>query len=178
MKFVKTSLDGVIILEPDVFEDERGFFLETFHKKRYSDAGINDRFVQENHSRSKKNVLRGLHFQINNPQAQIVTVMNGSIFDVVVDIRPNSVTFRQWFGVKLSVDGKRQIYMAPGFAHGFFVLSTWADLHYQVTTFYDPNNESGILWNDPDINIKWPNESPILSVKDENLKCLKDIVIS
>lgn len=178
MNTTKTSLEGIVIIEPDVYEDDRGFFIETYHEQRYKDAGIKDTFVQDNHSRSYKNVLRGMHFQIKNPQAQIVTLMHGNIYDVVVDIRKNSPTFADWFGVELSVNGKRQIYMPPGFAHGFIVLSDWADIHYKVSTFYNPNNESGILWNDPDICIKWPNESPILSVKDENLKCLKDIVIS
>tara|TARA_B110000967_G_scaffold209987_2_gene269259 strand:+ start:21194 stop:21730 length:537 start_codon:yes stop_codon:yes gene_type:complete len=177
MKFSKTSLDGIILIEPDVYEDQRGFFNETYQKKRYIEAGISDDFVQDNHSRSYKNVLRGMHFQVKSPQAQIVTLMNGSIYDVVVDIREKSATFGEWLGVELSVNGKSQLYMPPGFAHGFFVLSDWADIHYKVSTLYNPKNESGIIWNDPEIGIKWPIDSPILSLNDEGFKSLKETII-
>ena len=132
MKISSTPLDGLLIIEPDLFQDERGFFLETFQSSRYKRAGINDDFIQDNQSRSFKGVLRGLHFQMNRPQAQIVTLLSGRIFDVGVDIRPTSRTFGKWFGIELSESGPRQIYLAPGFAHGFCVMSDWADLHYKV----------------------------------------------
>jgi len=176
MKFTKTFLDGVILIEPDVYEDQRGFFNETYQKKRYEDEGIFDDFVQDNHSRSYKDVLRGMHFQVRNPQAQIVTLMSGSIYDVVVDIREDSSSFGDWLGIELSVNGKSQLYMPPGFAHGFFVLSDCADIHYKVSTFYNPLNESGIIWDDPDIGIKWPKEAPIVSLNDAAWKPLKDTI--
>ena len=133
MKISSTPLDGLLIIEPDLFQDERGFFLETFQSSRYKRAGINDDFIQDNQSRSFKGVLRGLHFQMNRPQAQIVTLLSGRIFDVGVDIRTTSRTFGKWFGIELSESGPRQIYLAPGFAHGFCVMSDWADLHYKVS---------------------------------------------
>jgi dTDP-4-dehydrorhamnose 3,5-epimerase len=177
MKVTKTAIDGILIIEPTVFDDSRGYFMENFHESRYKTVGIQDVFVQDNFSRSYKNVLRGLHFQSTNPQAQIVTLVHGEIFDVVVDIRKQSATFGHWFGTKLSLIGPRQIYMPPGFAHGFFVMSDWADIHYKVSTLYNPKNECGIIWNDPDIGIKWPKACPILSTKDANLKSFKDTLI-
>lgn len=177
MQVTKTLIEGILVIEPIVHNDSRGFFLESFNENRYNSIGVHDVFVQDNFSRSYKNVLRGLHFQSKNPQAQIVTVMYGEIFDVVVDIRKNSSTFGNWFGVKLSLSGPSQIYMPPGFAHGFLVISDWADIHYKVSTIYNPINESGILWNDPDIGIEWPIKSPILSKKDANLMKLKDTII-
>jgi len=175
MKIYKTPLVGFNIIEPDFFQDERGFFLETYHEKRYKEFGINDVFLQENHSRSKKNVLRGMHFQINQPQAQIVTVMRGCIFDVVVDLRLDSKTFGNWHGIELSDSGPRQVYMAPGFAHGFLVLSEWADMHYNVSTHYNVSDDGGILWNDPDVAIQWPVTNPIISPKDKKLKYFNDL---
>ncbi|HEV2642678.1 MAG TPA: dTDP-4-dehydrorhamnose 3,5-epimerase [Candidatus Elarobacter sp.] len=166
MQARKTKLAGVLVIEPRCFGDDRGFFLESFHLPRYRDAGISDEFVQDNHSRSLKGVLRGLHFQIQRPQAQIVTVMQGMIYDVVADLRPRSPTFGQYFGVELSDHGPRQIYMPPGLAHGFCVLSESADLHYKVSRTYDPEDEGGLLWNDPDIAIVWPLQSPLLSARD------------
>jgi len=178
MKLVESFLNEVKVFSLSKFEDNRGFFLEKYHIERYSSFGINDIFVQDNHSRSYKNVLRGMHFQVKSPQAQIVTLMNGSIYDVVVDIREKSATFGEWLGVELSVNGKSQLYMPPGFAHGFFVLSDWADIHYKVSTLYNPKNESGIIWNDPEIGIKWPIDSPILSLNDEGFKSLKETIIA
>jgi dTDP-4-dehydrorhamnose 3,5-epimerase len=166
---------GLILVEPQRFGDGRGFFLETYHAPRYRDAGIVDEFVQDNHSRSAKGVLRGLHFTVKKPQAQIVTVMRGAIFDVAVDLRRSSATFGRWFGAELSDEGPRQIYMAPGFAHGFCVLSDVADLHYKASQTYDHADEGGLLWNDPDVGIRWPIEAPIVSVRDAAYPRLRDL---
>jgi dTDP-4-dehydrorhamnose 3,5-epimerase len=170
-----TPLEGLLTIEPTSHADERGFFLETFQAKRYCEAGILDVFVQDNQSRSVKGVLRGMHFQLKRPQAQILTVMRGRIFDVAVDLRKNSSTFGKWFGIELSDEGLRQIYMAPGFAHGFCVLSEWADLHYKVSCPYDPSDEGGLYWNDSDIGIKWPMKSPIISARDGCYPRLKEL---
>ena len=178
MKLVRTPLEGLIIIEPDIYEDERGFFLETYQYSRYSEIGIRDKFVQDNQSRSSKGILRGLHFQILRPQAQLVTLIRGRIFDVCVDLRTNSNTFGKWFGIELSDTGPRQIYMPPGFAHGFCVLSSWADLHYKVTEEYDSQDESGVHWNDPDISIKWPIKKPIVGIRDNKYANLSETPIS
>ena len=170
-----TPLMGVLLIEPKCFQDDRGFFLETYQVARYHDAGIVDTFVQDNQSRSRKGVLRGMHFQVNRPQAQIVTVMRGCVFDVVVDLRPASSTFGQWYGAKLNADGQRQIYMAPGFAHGFCVLSDWADLHYKVSRNYDANDEGGLIWNDVDVGIKWPIDNPTVTTRDKSYPKLKEL---
>lgn len=175
MRAIAQPFSGIMVLEPVCFEDTRGFFLESFEQERYSAMGIFETFVQENHSRSKKNVLRGLHFTRNKPQAQIVTVVRGIIFDVVVDIRKDSPTFGQWFGAELSDEGPRQIYMAHGFAHGFCVLSDYADLHYKVSQRYDPNDDGGLRWNDLDVGIEWPLNTPIISERDMNHRFLQDI---
>jgi len=174
MKTVKCHLQGILQIEPDIYQDERGFFLESFQKERYAKVGITEEFVQENHSRSTKNVLRGLHFTRKKPQSQIVTVIRGEIFDVVVDIRVDSPTFGKWFGTELSDKGHRQIYMPHGFAHGFCVLSEYADMHYQVSQYYDPNDESGILWNCKKIDIRWPISNPCISQKDSIYKPLDE----
>jgi dTDP-4-dehydrorhamnose 3,5-epimerase len=166
MRVEPTGLCGVLLIEPHCFRDERGFFLECFQAERYYEKGITDVFVQDNHSRSRQDVLRGLHFQVKHPQAQIVTVIRGRIFDVAVDLRPGSVTFGQWYGVELSDEGPKQLYMAPGFGHGFCVLSEFADLHYKVSQLYDHGDEGGIIWNDKDIGIRWPLEKPIVSPRD------------
>jgi len=166
MKVKKCPLDGILLIEPILYQDERGFFLESFQKERYAKVGITEEFVQDNHSRSSKNVLRGLHFTQKKPQSQILTVVHGKIFDVVVDIRKKSPTFGKWFGTELGDGGTRQIYMPHGFAHGFCVLSDWADLYYHVSEYYDPNDEEGILWNCNSINIQWPIKKPIVSKKD------------
>jgi len=166
MKVSKCKLDGILLIEPKLYFDDRGFFLESFEQKKYQDLGMVEEFIQDNHSRSQKNVLRGLHFTKNKPQAQIVTVIRGSVFDVVVDIRKNSPTFGQWFGTELSSEGTRQIYMPHGFAHGFCVLSDWADLHYKVSQPYDPSDDGGLIWNDDQIKIDWPIKDPIISKRD------------
>jgi dTDP-4-dehydrorhamnose 3,5-epimerase len=176
MRIVETALSGVFIIEPRCFRDERGFFLESFQSPRYRQAGIADNFVQDNHSRSVHGVLRGLHFTVRHPQAQIVTVIRGKIFDVVVDLRKSSETFGRWFGAELSDEGPaRQIYMAPGFAHGFCVLSAVADLHYKVSRTYDHADEDGLLWNDPQVGIRWPIESPIVSARDASYPKLREL---
>jgi dTDP-4-dehydrorhamnose 3,5-epimerase len=170
-----TPLDGLLVIELKSFQDERGFFLETYQAKRYLEAGIIDVFVQDNQSRSMKDVLRGMHFQVKRPQAQIVTVMRGRIFDVGVDLRPASPTFGKWFGVELHDAGPRQIYMAPGFAHGFCVLSDWADLHYKVSRNYDAHDEGGLNWNDLDVGVDWPIENPVVTTRDANYPKLKEL---
>lgn len=176
MKIELTPLDGILVIEPRRFRDERGFFLESYQSERYKGAGIPDIFVQDNHSHSnKRGILRGLHFQVKRPQAQIITVFRGCIFDVVVDLRSGSPSFGQWFGVKLSDEGPRQIYMAPGFAHGFCVLSDNADVHYKVNRVYDHDDEGGMLWNDPDIGVRWPVDSPYLLARDSAFPRLRDL---
>lgn len=177
MKTTRCHLDGILIIEPMVYSDHRGFFLECFEATRYGANGVADQFVQDNHSRSHRSVLRGLHFRRRQPQAQLLTVMHGRIFDVVVDIRPNSLTFGQWLGTELGDNGPRQIYMAAGFAHGFCVLSEVADLHYKVSRPYDPHDETGLIWNDPDLAIAWPVSDPIVSERDAAHPPLKDYAL-
>jgi dTDP-4-dehydrorhamnose 3,5-epimerase len=172
IKIINTDLKGFVIIETKCFQDSRGFFLETYNEEIYKKAGIKDKFVQDNQSRSNKGVLRGMHFQLNRPQAQIVTVLNGSIYDVGVDLRLNSATFGKSFGVFLSDGGQRQIYMAPGFAHGFCVLSDIADLHYKVSRFYDPKDECGLHWKDSDVNIQWPSIKLNINERDQNYNSL------
>ena len=179
MNVIETNLPGVLLIEPDVHGDSRGFFLETFHERRYrEEAGIDATFVQDNCSRSAQGVLRGLHFQISQPQGKLVFVTTGSVFDVAVDIDPESETFRQWYGVELSADNHRQLYIPPGYAHGFYVLSDFADFQYKCTTFYAPNDEGGIRWDDPDIGIDWPlaDSAPRVSEKDQNLPTLEQLI--
>ncbi len=178
IKVKKTSLEGFLIVELETFKDDRGFFLETFQEKRYKEVGITDKFVQENQSRSSKGVLRGMHFQVKRPQAQILTVMRGCIFDVGVDLRQNSSTFGQWYGVELSDIGQRQVYMAPGIAHGFCVLSDLADLHYKVSRFYDPDDECGMIWNDSKVNIDWPSITPLIHQRDASYQSLSQLIDS
>lgn len=175
MKLERTSFEGLFIVEAQCFRDERGFFLEAYQEERYRGFGIMEKFVQQNHSRSAAKVLRGLHYQVKRPQAQIVTVMRGRIFDVAVDLRRGSATFGKYFGVELSDEESRQLYMAPGFAHGFCVLSDWADIHYNVSRYYDHSDEGGLLWNDPDIGIRWPIDRPNLSIRDVAYPRLKDL---
>ena len=176
IKVKKTSLEGFLIVELETFKDNRGFFLETFQEKSYKEAGITDKFVQDNQSRSSKGVLRGMHFQVKRPQAQIVTVMRGCIFDVGVDLRQNSSTFGQWYGVELSDVGQRQVYMAPGIAHGFCVLSDLADLHYKVSRFYDPDDECGMVWNDSEVSIDWPLMTPLIHQRDATYQSLSQLI--
>jgi dTDP-4-dehydrorhamnose 3,5-epimerase len=175
MRIEPTGFSGLLLIELRCVRDERGFFLESFHAERYRDRGIADAFVQDNHSHSRQGVLRGLHFQVRRPQAQLVTVMRGRIFDAVVDLRPASPTFGRWFGTELSESGSCQIYMAPGFAHGFCVLSENADLHYKVSRIYDHTDEGGLLWSDPDIGIRWPIEAPVVSARDNAFPRLRDL---
>jgi len=175
MNVIKTKLEGAVIIEPKVFGDHRGFFMETYQKDRYQEAGIPLEFVQDNHSRSSKGVLRGLHFQKTKPQGKLVRVVRGEVFDVAVDIRKDSPTYGQWEGVILSEENKRQFYVPPGFAHGFVVLSETADFEYKCTDYYDPNDEGCIAWNDPDLGIPWPLRKPILSSKDQAAPFLQEI---
>ena len=176
MNVIKTKLDGCVIIEPKVFGDERGFFLETFQAERYGrEAGIKLPFVQDNHSRSSKSVLRGLHFQRTKPQGKLVRVVRGQVYDVAVDIRTGSPTYGQWEGLILSEENKAQLWVPSGFAHGFVVLSDTADFEYKCTDYYDPSDEGGILWNDPDLDIPWPIDNPILSNKDASADRLADL---
>jgi dTDP-4-dehydrorhamnose 3,5-epimerase len=165
-----------VVIEPNVFGDDRGFFLETFQAKRYADlAGIDLPFVQDNHSRSSKGVLRGLHFQITKPQGKLVRVVRGEVYDVAVDIREGSETYGFWHAELLSEHNKRQFWVPPGFAHGFVVLSEIADFEYKCTDYYDPNDEGSICWDDPDLEIRWPIKNPVVSAKDAAATRLIDI---
>ena len=176
MKISHSKLKGCVIIEPRVFGDERGFFLETFQVVRYEqEAGIDLPFVQDNHSRSARCVLRGLHFQKTKPQGKLVRVVRGEVYDVAVDIRKGSATFGEWEGVILSEDNKKQFWVPPGFAHGFVVVSAAADFEYKCTDYYDPSDEDSILWSDPDLDIPWPIANPVLSTKDESAKRLVDL---
>jgi len=176
MKISHSKLKGCVIIEPRIFGDERGFFLETFQAVRYEqEAGIDLPFVQDNHSRSARDVLRGLHFQKTKPQGKLVRVVRGEVYDVAVDIRKGSATFGEWEGVILSEDNKKQFWVPPGFAHGFVVLSDTADFEYKCTDYYDSSDEGSILWSDPDLDIPWPIANPVLSTKDENAKRLVDL---
>ena len=166
IKFNTTSLPGVILIEPQVFEDPRGFFMETFHKKKYAVEGIDRVFVQDNHSHSKRGTLRGLHYQLRHAQGKLIYVVAGEVFDVAVDIRCGAPTFGKWSGTYISAENKRQLYIPEGFAHGFSVLSETADVIYKCTDFYTPGDEYGIFWADPTIDIDWKIESPVLSKKD------------
>lgn len=178
MNVIKTELNDCFLIEPTVFNDDRGFFLETFQAKRYAELiGINDPFVQDNYSHSHKNVLRGLHFQKNNPQGKLVRVTQGEVYDVALDIRKDSSTCGQWISVILSGDNKKQLWIPPGFAHGFVVLSDNADFEYKCTDFYDPLDEGCIIWNDPDLNISWPIDNPIISNKDLNASKFADLML-
>ncbi|NRB42468.1 MAG: dTDP-4-dehydrorhamnose 3,5-epimerase [Pseudomonadales bacterium] len=173
MNILKTILPGVVIIEPQVFGDERGFFLESYQKERYQEAGIPLEFVQDNHSRSGQNVLRGLHFQISKPQGKLVRVTAGEVYDVAADIDPESATFGEYVGVLLSGTNHKQLYVPPGYAHGFCVISETADFQYKCTDYYDPADEGGIIWNDETINIDWPIKEPSLSDKDKVNQTLK-----
>ncbi len=156
IKVTKCDIDGLVVIEPTVHGDERGYFMETYSQRDMAEAGLNMVFVQDNQSRSAKGVLRGLHFQKNYPQGKLVRVIKGKVFDVAVDLRKGSKTYGKWYGVELSEENKKQFYIPEGFAHGFLVLSDVAEFCYKCTDFYHPNDEGGLAWNDPDINIKWP----------------------
>ena len=167
MHFIKTEIPDVVIIEPRVFGDERGFFMETWQRKTFAENGIDFDFVQDNHSLSGKGILRGLHYQIRQPQGKLVRVAEGEVFDVAVDIRSGSKWFGKWVGVRLSSENKRMLWVPPGFAHGFCVLSERAAFMYKCTDFYAPEHERSIVWNDPDLNIAWPLDGePVLSGKD------------
>ena len=166
MRFLDTPLQGIILIEPDVHEDRRGYFLELYHADKYAKAGLPSRFVQDNFSKSVYGALRGMHYQRKHPQGKLVTAVEGKIFDVAVDIRQDSVSFGQWYGVELSAENKRQVYIPPGFAHGYCVLSETASVMYKCTELYVPDDEGGIIWNDPAIDIAWPITAPLLSPKD------------
>lgn len=177
MKVIDTKIPEVKIIEPIVYGDARGFFLETFQEKRYRESlGLTQKFVQDNHSRSTRGVLRGLHFQKQKPQGKLVRVVRGEVFDVVVDIRADSPTFGQWEGIILSEENHLQFWVPPGFAHGFLVLSEIADFEYKCTDYYDPSDEGSVRWNDPVINISWPLiDNVTLSAKDEKAPLLVDL---
>ena len=178
MNIITTNLPGVIVIEPKVYVDKRGFFLETFREDVLLQAGINAHFVQDNHTRSSQGVLRGLHYQMTQTQGKLVRVATGSVFDVVVDVRSGSPTFGQWFGTELNEENIKMIFVPPGFAHGFVVLSETADFIYKCTDYYHPESEQGIAWDDPDLNIDWPiaeiAEKISLSDKDKQNVKLKD----
>jgi dTDP-4-dehydrorhamnose 3,5-epimerase len=167
MQVSRTALSGVVIIEPTVHRDERGFFLETYHAARFAEHGITATFVQDNHSRSRRGTLRGLHWQQERPQGKLVRVIEGAIYDVAVDIQRGSPTFGHWIGVTISADDFRQIYIPPGFAHGFCVVSDVAQVEYKCTALYDPASERGLIWNDPDVGIEWPIADPVLSERDK-----------
>lgn len=176
MEIRKTPLGGVLVIEPDVHRDDRGFFLETYHAEKYAAGGLDVRFVQDNHSRSTRGTLRGLHAQLRKPQGKLVRAIEGEIFDVAVDARRGSPTFGQWFGETLSDDNFRQLYIPVGFLHGFYVTSEIAQVEYKCTDFYDPGGELSVAWNDPEIGIEWPSEGkPMLSKKDAEAVYLKDV---
>ena len=178
MRIVRTALPEVLILEPTVYKDERGFVLEVFHERKFRDAGLPTHFVQDNRSRTVAGVVRALHYQLNTPQGKLVTVIAGEIFDVAVDIRVGSPTFGQWVGETLRGDGPRSMWIPAGFAHGFAVLSDHADVVYKCTSLYDPDDQRGVRWDDPDIGIPWPIAHPLLSAADATRPPLRDVMDS
>lgn len=176
MKFSPASIQDIIIIQPQVFGDERGFFMETYRAQRFAEHGIPTDFVQDNHSGSRQGTLRGLHYQIRQPQGKLVRVVAGEIFDVAVDLRRHSPTFGRWEGIHLSAQNKLQVWIPPGFAHGFYVLSEWAEVVYKTTSYYAPEWERTLLWNDPEVGIRWPllgDQPPIISAKDAQGKPLR-----
>lgn len=177
MEVTETNLAGVVVIEPKVFGDERGFFLETFQKDRYRDlAGIEEEFVQDNHSRSGKGILRGLHLQKGKPQGKLVRCVSGEVFDVAVDVNPDSPSFGEWFGLYLSAENKKQLYIPPGYAHGFQVVSDFADFEYKCTEYYAPEEEVCLVWNDKTVGIDWPLADPVLSDKDKDGVALHEVL--
>lgn len=175
MRFVQTDLPGVVIVEPDVHRDGRGYFLETYHAEKYGEGGIHGPFVQDNQSRSVGGTLRGLHLQLRRPQGKLIRAIEGEIFDVSVDVRRGSPTFGRWVGVAVSADNVKQCYIPAGFAHGFCVVSPIAQIEYKCTDFYDPASELGIAWNDPTLAIAWPVSTPILSDRDRRNATLAEV---
>lgn len=177
MQFIPTEIPEVILLEPKIYSDSRGFLMETFQSRRFAEAGIIADFVQDNHSGSHCGTLRGLHYQIDQPQGKLVRVTHGEVYDVAVDIRRSSPTFGHWVGAYLSADNKRQIWIPVGFAHGIYILSEWAEVVYKLTNLYTPTSERTLLWDDPDLDIHWPlvnGQPPILSERDSRGKTLKE----
>jgi len=177
MKVTESRLKGVLLIKPRVFEDPRGFFLETYNRDRYRDHGIDAEFVQDNYARSTRGILRGMHYQIKHSQAKLVSVPEGEVFDVVVDLRKDCPTFGQWEGFTLSSKNKHQLFVPRGFAHGYCVISETADFMYKCTDFYHPEDEGGLIWNDPKVGIEWPIEDPVLSEKDQNNSTLEKILL-
>lgn len=175
MRFTPTAIPEVVLVEPDVHRDARGFFLETYHQRKYAEGGISAAFVQDNHSHSVRGTLRGLHAQLRRPQGKLVRAVEGEMFDVAVDIRPGSPTFGRWVGMNLSGDNFRQLWIPPGFAHGFCVLSDVVHVEYKCTGFYDPADEVTVAWNDPDVGIAWPVTDPVVSAKDSRAPRLREI---
>ena len=178
MKFLDTELPGVIVIEPDVHRDARGFFLESYHARKYAEGGICGAFVQDNHSFSRRGTLRGLHAQRRRPQGKLVRAVAGAMFDVAVDLRRGSPTFGRWVGVLLSGENCLQLYLPPGFAHGFCVLSDEAHAEYKCTELYEPGDEIAVAWNDPDLGIAWPLQDPLISPKDAAAPRLRDVLDS
>jgi dTDP-4-dehydrorhamnose 3,5-epimerase len=175
VRVVLTDIPGVLVIEPEVFADGRGFFMETYHAARYREHGIEGPFVQDNHSRSVAGTLRGLHLQVRRPQGKLVRVIEGEVYDVCVDVRRGSPTFGRWVGVTLSAENVRQCYVPPGFAHGFCVLTQVAQVEYKCTDVYDPGGEVGVAWNDPALAIPWPVREPILSARDQSHSTLAEL---
>ena len=175
MIITETRIPEVLLFQPHTHGDDRGFFMETFRLSHFRDRGLEVEFVQDNHSRSRRNTLRGLHFQLNKPQGKLVRVLSGEVFDVAVDLRRSSPTFGRWVGEYLSSENNKQFWIPPGFAHGFYVTSDTADLAYKCTDYYSPGDDHSLLWSDPDIGIEWPNhaEEPLLSEKDRNASVLE-----
>lgn len=177
-KFIETGIEGLVIVEPTVFGDNRGYFMETYNYNEFAAAGLDMAFVQDNQSKSKKGVLRGLHFQKANPQGKLVRAVRGEVFDVAVDLRVGSKTYGKWYGVLLSEENKRQFYVPEGFAHGFLVMTDTAEFVYKCTRFYDPSDEGGLMWDDPDVGVEWPIKEGmeiLLSEKDKKNTALKDL---
>lgn len=180
MQVIKTPIEGLLIIEPKVFGDSRGFFMETWQKRRYEEAGISDEFVQDNRSFSQRGILRGLHFQKTHPQGKLFSVICGKVFDVAVDLRKESETFGKWYGTLLDDESNRQLWLPPGFAHGFYVLSESAFCEYKCTDFYDPTDELSLAWDDPTLGISWPllnGAQPVLSAKDSRASSFKEFLL-
>jgi dTDP-4-dehydrorhamnose 3,5-epimerase len=175
MRFEPTAIPDVIRIEPRIFRDARGFFLESYHEARFAEGGVRARFVQDNHSRSARGTLRGLHMQVAFAQGKLVRCIAGEVFDVAVDVRPGSRTFGRWVGETLSAENFRQLWVPPGFLHGFCVTSESAEIEYKCTELYHPEDELGVAWNDPDLAIRWPISTPLLSAKDASLPRLRDV---
>ena len=175
MEFRQLSIADVILIKPSIFEDHRGFFMESYHIDKFNSGGIKCNFVQDNHARSVYNTLRGLHFQVKYPQAKLLRCVKGTVFDVAVDIRQDSPSYGQWVGEELSEDNKYQLFIPQGFAHGYYVMSETVEISYKCSEIYHPEDEQGIIWNDPEIGIDWPGLDPILSEKDQTLPLLRNL---